>query len=186
MKKLTLAAIGLTGILASCNTPGGYQTPDYIRNDAVEIRTNLIDSATGQPISCRKVVYPNNQINNENFVVAEFGATGFNRGTLELNGDISLSKAVKQFNMADLQQSTRGNYLVQYVIDGSIVPASVSAQAIETKLAYKYVSPSGTTLGRFNATVTVTDGVSSDAATTSKYIPVYSSCIYRGEAPSLD
>lgn len=186
MKKLALAAIGLTGILASCGATIVVEGPDYIRNDAVSLRTNLLDVVTQQPVSCRTVAYPNNQFNNSNVVVAEFSATGFNQATIELNGDVSLSKTAKQFNRADLQQSSRGNYLIQYSLDGSLVPASVSPQAVETKLAYKYVQPSGTTLGRFNATVTVTDGVSSDAATTSRYIPVYSSCTYVSEAPSQD
>ncbi|WP_221090359.1 hypothetical protein [Deinococcus aquaedulcis] len=183
MKRIAaVAALGVT--LASCNVV--VVPPDYVNNDSVRLRTTYIQQGTNAYVACDRTLFSDGTSTTQNIVVAEFAGSGFDLVTLELTGDISQSKSVKQFNRADLRTSSRGNFLIDYVIDSSVLPASVSPQDVDINLRYRYVNTSNVQRGRFNGKVTVSSGSASDSATSQNYIPVYTSCVATGDAVSPD
>ncbi|MVN88942.1 hypothetical protein GO986_19560 [Deinococcus sp. HMF7620] len=184
MKRVSMAAVGVAGLLASCNVV--VIPPDYIGDNSVQLRTTFIQEGTNAYVACDRIFFNDGSSNTQNIVVAEFAGSGFNLATLELTGDISQSKTAKQFPVSDLRTSNRGNYLIDYVVDSGVLPASVEAQAIATKPLYRYVRTSNVQRGRFNGKVTVSNNSSSDSATSQNYIPVYTACTALGDAVSPD
>ncbi|GGM30295.1 hypothetical protein GCM10008956_02910 [Deinococcus arenae] len=130
MKKLMLAAVGLTGLLAGCGSFGG--APDGSGNArVVGISTEYQLAGTGQFVGCDAVTNPTDITRaTSTQVVVTFAAAGsISTVDVALKGTSSSQYDESQsFNVSQLGRDASGNYQVVFDFksaSGDFLPASI-------------------------------------------------------------
>lgn len=196
MKKLALAALGLSGVLAACDSAG--TAPDGSASGRiVDLKTEYATTLTPVPqyIGCDNVTNPSTPSRaGATQVKVEFSAAGSIQSV-----DISLvsnttaqadPNFVTTVQGKDLQKNSDGNYVVYFNANSDpvakkLLPTSIVVSPADQKV--KVVTPSNKVGQGFYTNLRINTGTSSFVLTSKnlRVVPVYSSCTIQNEAQPL-
>lgn len=197
MKKLMLAAVGLTGLLAGCGSFGG--APDGSGNArVVGISTEYQLAGTGQSVGCDAVTNPTDITRaTSTQVVVTFAAAGsISTVDVALKGTTSSQYDESQsFNVSQLGRDASGNYQVVFDFksaSGDFLPASIIVNPTPPAIRSPRSVTATDAVGAFYADLRVNTTTGSSFTITSANlgsgtgkINVYRSCTLSGTAQPL-